>query len=214
MRAGLRTSLLCRTEQQADALGRARINERYLPGVELPRDLRIRALAAAQDQLSHSDLVFLAVPSKTLPEALVDLGGLGVSPRAGIVSLAKGLVPPDGLPATIALEAVFGAERVACVGGPAHAREMVESGAGLVCASRSEALAHDVAEAFQRAGVVCEVSDDPVGVELPALPPPLSHFDESGARGGQRFMKENRPCDSKKHNTRPRPESWTAWLRQ
>ncbi len=166
MRAGLRTSLLCRTEQQADALGRTRINERYLPGVELPRDLRIRALAAAQDQLSHSDLVFLAVPSKTLPEALVDLGGLSVSPRAGIVSLAKGLVPPDGLPATIALEAVFGAERVACVGGPAHAREMVESGAGLVCASRSEALAHDVAEAFQRAGVVCEVSDDPVGVEL------------------------------------------------
>jgi glycerol-3-phosphate dehydrogenase (NAD(P)+) len=43
---------------------------------------------------------------------------------------------------------------------------MVESGAGLVCASRSEALAHRVAEAFQRAGVVCEVSDDPVGVEL------------------------------------------------
>jgi glycerol-3-phosphate dehydrogenase (NAD(P)+) len=43
---------------------------------------------------------------------------------------------------------------------------MVETGAGLVCASRSEALAHRVAEAFQRAGVVCEVSDDPVGVEL------------------------------------------------
>ena len=52
------------------------------------------------------------------------------------------------------------------VGGPAHAREMVESGAGLVCASHSEALAHRVAETFQSAGVVCEVSDDPVGVEL------------------------------------------------
>ena len=61
---------------------------------------------------------------------------------------------------------MFGSQRVACVGGPSHAREMVESGAGLVCASRSEALAHGVAEAFQRAGVVCEVSDDPVGVEL------------------------------------------------
>jgi glycerol-3-phosphate dehydrogenase (NAD(P)+) len=64
------------------------------------------------------------------------------------------------------MEAIFGAERVACVGGPAHAREMVESGAGLVCASRSEILAHRVAEIFQRSGVVCEVSDDPVGVEL------------------------------------------------
>ncbi len=83
-----------------------------------------------------------------------------------MVSLAKGLVPPEGLPATVALESAYGSQRVACVGGPSHAREMVESGAGLVCASRSEALAHGVAEAFQRAGVVCEVSDDPVGVEL------------------------------------------------
>jgi glycerol-3-phosphate dehydrogenase (NAD(P)+) len=83
-----------------------------------------------------------------------------------VVSLAKGLVPPDGTPPTLALEQRFGPGRVACVGGPAHAREMVESGAGLVCASHSEPLAHRVAEAFQAGGVVCEVSSDPVGVEL------------------------------------------------
>ena len=166
VRAGLRTGLLCRTSEQAEALAESRHNERYLPGVELPRELRVRTLAAGRDQLARSDLVFLAVPSKALPGALAQLGGLGVSQRAGIVSMAKGLVPPDGLPASLALEAVYGAQRVACVGGPSHAREMVESGAGLVCASRSEALAHGVADAFQRAGVVCEVSDDPVGVEL------------------------------------------------
>ena len=166
VRAGLRTALLCRTAEQAETLAESRHNERYLPGVELPRELRVRALAAGRDQLARSDLVFLAVPSKALPGALAELGGLGVSQRAGIVSLAKGLVPPDGLPASVALEAIYGSQRVACVGGPSHAREMVESGAGLVCASRSEALAHGVADAFQRAGVVCEVSDDPVGVEL------------------------------------------------
>jgi glycerol-3-phosphate dehydrogenase (NAD(P)+) len=165
-RAGIRTTLLCRTPEQTEELIGARHNERYLPGVELPRELRVRPLAASRDQLARSDLVFLAVPSKALPGALAELGGLGVSQRAGIVSLAKGLVPPDGLPASVALEAIYGSQRVACVGGPSHAREMVESGAGLVCASRSEALAHGVADAFQRAGVVCEVSDDPVGVEL------------------------------------------------
>jgi glycerol-3-phosphate dehydrogenase (NAD(P)+) len=89
-----------------------------------------------------------------------------VSPRAGIVSLAKGLVPPDGIPPTVALEAQFGPERVACVGGPAHAREMVEGGAGLVCASHSPALAERVAETFRAARVMCEASSDPVGVEL------------------------------------------------
>src|ERR687892_558544 len=84
---------------------------------------------------------------------LAELVKQGVSRRAGVVSLAKGLVPPEGEPPTLALERTFGAERVACVGGPAHAKEMVESGAGLVCASHSEPLAHRVAVVFQRAGV-------------------------------------------------------------
>ena len=126
----------------------------------------MRELGVDPDQFGRSDLIFLAVPSKSIGEVVVDLHRLGVPERAGIVSLAKGLVPPDGRPPVMLLESEFGAERVACVGGPAHAREMVEAGAGLVCASRSEALAHRVADSFQQAGVVCEVSDDPTGVEL------------------------------------------------
>ena len=165
-RAGIRTTLLCRTQEQVDRLEEDRENTRYLPGVELPQTLRIAAFGTREDQFHRPDLVFLAVPSKGLGEALVELQRLGVAQTAGVVSLAKGLVWPDGSPPTVVLERAFGAERTACVGGPAHAREMVETGAGLVCASRSEALAHRVAEAFQRAGVVCEVSDDPVGVEL------------------------------------------------
>jgi glycerol-3-phosphate dehydrogenase (NAD(P)+) len=165
-RAGIRTTLLCRTGEQAEELGGAHENRYYLPGVELPRDLRVYAFGASPEHLERTDLIFIAVPSKGVGDAIAELQRLGVPDRAGIVSLAKGLVPPDGATPTALLEVVFGPERVACVGGPAHALEMVEHGAGLVCASRSEALAHRVAEAFQRAGVVCEVSDDPVGVEL------------------------------------------------
>jgi glycerol-3-phosphate dehydrogenase (NAD(P)+) len=165
-RAGIRTTLLCRTEGQAEGLIEARENERYLPGVELPSSLKVRAFGNRPDQFQRPDLVFLAVPSKGLGEALAALDEMGVSERAGMVSLAKGLVAPDGTPPTLALEARYGPGSVACVGGPAHAREMVESGAGLVCASHSEVLAHRVAEAFQAGGVVCEVSSDPVGVEL------------------------------------------------
>lgn len=165
-RAGLRTTLLCRTAEQMETIVAAQENERYLPGVAIPGGLKVRAFGAHDDQFQRSDLIFLAVPSKGLGEALAEIDRLGVSEEAGVVSLAKGLVPPDGTPPTVALERVFGAERTGCVGGPAHAREMVETGAGLVCASRSEALAHRVAEAFQQGGVVCEVSSDPVGVEL------------------------------------------------
>jgi glycerol-3-phosphate dehydrogenase (NAD(P)+) len=166
VRAGVRTTLLARTAEQVAELEASRRNERYLPGVELPRELTVRTLGARDDQFSRPDLIFLAVPSKWFGQALDEVHALGVTDDAGVVSLAKGLVGPDGVPPAVALEAVFGAQRVACVGGPAHAREMVETGAGLVCASRSEVLAHRVADTFQRAGVVCEVSDDPVGVEL------------------------------------------------
>src|SRR3954449_11690059 len=162
----MRTTLLCRTEEQAREMDEARANERYLPGEPLPERLKVRVLGGVEGQFDRSDLIFVAVPSSGLSAALDELVRQGVSPRAGIVSLAKGLVPPDGIPPTVALEAHFGPERVACVGGPAHAREMVEEGAGLVCASHAPALAERVAETFRAARVMCEASSDPVGVEL------------------------------------------------
>ncbi|HXW58166.1 MAG TPA: NAD(P)H-dependent glycerol-3-phosphate dehydrogenase, partial [Solirubrobacteraceae bacterium] len=79
---------------------------------------------------------------------------------------AKGLVPPLGVPPTALLSTRLRPERVACVGGPAHAQEMVHAGAALVAASGSRDLAQAIAALFTRAGVVCEQSDDPLGVEL------------------------------------------------
>lgn len=165
-RAGVRTTLLCRTEEQARALREGRENERYLSGVTLPDRLRVGVLGADDHQFDRADLVFVAVPSAGLPGALDELTRQGVPQQAGIVSLAKGLLPPDGTPPTVALERAFGVERVACVGGPAHAREMVDGGAGLVCASHSPSLAKRVSSLLHRAGVMCEPSGDPVGVEL------------------------------------------------
>lgn len=165
-RAGVRTTLLCRTEEQAVELERTRENKAYLEGVELPERLKIRTLGNREDQFLRADVVFLAVPSGGLHAAFDELERQGVARAAYVISLAKGLVPPMGTTPTLELESRFGPERVGCIGGPAHAREMVESGAGLVCASHSESLAHTVADVFQRAGVVCEASSDPIGVEL------------------------------------------------
>src|SRR3954447_3840176 len=73
MRAGLRTTLVTRTAEQARTLNAAREDEHarplnaarendpFLPGVELPRDLRVEASPGG---LARADLVFLAVPSR------------------------------------------------------------------------------------------------------------------------------------------------------
>jgi glycerol-3-phosphate dehydrogenase (NAD(P)+) len=162
-RGGLRTTLQTRSEEQAQTLQRERRNEAYLPGVELPAQLRIEPASAG---VERADYVFLAVPSRALGDVIAAVAAGRLGRRAAVVSVAKGLVPPEGWPPTSVLEATFGAQRVACVGGPAHAQEMVHAGAGLVAASSDEELTRALAQVFTRAGVVCERSDDPLGVEL------------------------------------------------
>ncbi len=176
-RGGLRTTLQARTAERARELESERENRTYLPGVELPSQLRIEPVAAG---VGRADYVFLAVPSRAIAGVIAGLRGAGrerahageeprgggLGRRAAVVSTAKGLVGPAGTPPTSILSATFGAHRVACLGGPAHAREMVHAGAGLVAASSDEELTRQLAQMFARAGVVCERSNDPIGVEL------------------------------------------------
>ena len=194
-RGGLRTTLQTRSAEQATLLESERENRAYLPGVELPTGLRVqdasagvaradyvflavpsRELGAVVDALGGEDGRSGAEGGRVGRARRTESGGRtgsgeragggGLGPRAAIVSVAKGLVPPEGVPPTSLLSARFGAHRVACLGGPAHAQEMVHAGAALVAASFDEELAHALAHMLTRAGVVCEQSADPLGVEL------------------------------------------------
>lgn len=162
-RGGLRTTLQPRTAEQSARLAAEQQNAAYLPGVELPAQLRIEPVSAG---LARADYVFLAVPSKEISSVLDLLRNTALGGRTALVTVAKGLVPPHGDPPTTVLAAALHGRPIACIGGPAHAQEMVRSGAGLVVASELEELAQELAQVFTRAGVVCEVSNDPVGVEF------------------------------------------------
>ena len=162
-RGGFRTTLQCRTQEQAEQLNADRENRQYLAEVQLPRELRIETVGAG---LARADFVFLGVPSGGLEPVIDGLAAAGLGAKTPVISLAKGLVAPDGIAPTVLLANALGARRVACVGGPAHAREMVTEGAGLVAASVDEGLALAISNVFLRAGVVCERSNDPIGVEL------------------------------------------------
>src|SRR5581483_11208035 len=107
-RGGLRTTLQTRTAEQAERLSRDRENRVYLAGVELPRELRIEPL---DEGLARADYVFLGVPSIGLANVIDRLEECGLPQRAAVVSLAKGLVPPDGTPPTAILREHFGASR-------------------------------------------------------------------------------------------------------
>ena len=162
-RGGLEVQLGTRTEEQAAKMSLARENERYLPGVRLPDAIEIRS--SSQIELGGVDLLCLAVPSASYPQAVGAVADR-VGRRAGILLLAKGLVAPKGqLPSEYVTERIH-SRGVSCLGGPAHAREAVSGSAALVLGTADADLRAQLGEVFDRAGLVCERSRDVVGVEM------------------------------------------------
>src|SRR5205085_1837359 len=93
-RGGLRTTLQTRTPEQAGRLHEERENREYLPGVQLPQQLRIEPAAGG---LERADYVFLAVPSQGLGEVIEALGGELAGIAKNAAALAAGATEAQGL---------------------------------------------------------------------------------------------------------------------
>jgi 1-acyl-sn-glycerol-3-phosphate acyltransferase len=162
-RAGFEVDLGCRTHEQAAALQETRLNERYLPDIELPPEVKV--MRAAELELGGHDLICLAVPARALP-AVLAAHGEKIPRRAGLLVLSKGLVPPLGtLPSAFASERSR-ARAVAVLGGPSHAAEALETGASVILASLDKAFARQLADALGATLLDVSITTDVTGVEL------------------------------------------------
>src|SRR5215211_1624786 len=162
-RGGLDVQLGTRSRENAAEIAARRENSRYLPGVALPEGVIVKR--ATDIELAGVDLVCLAVPSAALPAAVGSLGDR-VGTRAAALMLTKGLVNPLGqLPSEYVAERIR-TRAIASLGGPAHAREAAAGMAALVLGSADADLRAQLGAVFDRAGLVCERSDDVVGVEI------------------------------------------------
>ena len=157
-RAGLEVDLGTRTQEQAEEIASTRINERYLPGVEIPKS--VNPVRAADLELSRHDLVAFAVPAAALPATVAAHAG-DIPTRAGVLVMSKGLVPPLGtLPAAFVSERV-NSWAVGALGGPAHAKAALEDGASLVLATKDPAFARQVGDALAAAGFDVATTERP-----------------------------------------------------
>jgi 1-acyl-sn-glycerol-3-phosphate acyltransferase len=164
-RAGLEVQLCCRTRAQVEKLAASRENTAYLPGLRLHGRISPRALADVE--LAGADLVVLALPCAGLPAA-VGAVGAQIGGRSAVLVASKGLVPPLGtLPSAYVAERVR-ARAVGALAGPAHSREVVESGASVVLASGCPDLRRQLGEVFEAGGLAAEATDDVTGTELAA----------------------------------------------
>ena len=142
-RGGFRTTLQTRTPEQAAAAG-GRPRERGLPA----RASSCRATCAIEHDGRRARARRLRVPRRPLARARRGdrrPAARRADRRTPVISLAKGLVAARRHRADACCSAPRSAPTAwRCVGGPAHAREMVTEGAGLVAASTDERLAaHD-----------------------------------------------------------------------
>jgi glycerol-3-phosphate dehydrogenase (NAD(P)+) len=136
-------------------------NERYLPGIELPRDWRLEAdLARA---ISGAEWVVAAVPSKAfraVTQSLREFGG-------GIVSVTKGIEYQTGLTMCGVLAETAPRARRAALSGPSFALEVARGiPTAIVAASADPATAQAVQKLFHRPNFRVYTSPDLLGVEL------------------------------------------------
>ncbi|MFF3889941.1 NAD(P)H-dependent glycerol-3-phosphate dehydrogenase [Streptomyces sp. NPDC001914] len=164
--AGCDVTLWARRPELADAVNSTRMNPDYLPGIELPQNLR--ATADPAEAARGADFTVLAVPSQTLRGNLAEWVPL-LAPDTVLVSLMKGveLGTVKRMSEVIEEVAKVSADRVAVVTGPNLAKEVAQRmpAAGVV-ACRDEAVARRIQAACHTPYFRPYTNTDVVGCEL------------------------------------------------
>ncbi len=136
-------------------------NERYLPGIELPRELKWETDLAST--ISAAECVVVAVPSKAFRHVT---GSLKNFPGIAI-SVTKGIEHETGLTMCGVLAANAPRAQLAALSGPSLAIEVARDvPTAIVAASKNSATAAAVQKLFHRPAFRVYTSADLEGVEL------------------------------------------------
>ncbi len=145
-------------------LARRRQNVKFLPGVRIPKSLRLTS--ELTDALEAATLVVLAIPSQYLRGVLRQIKRV-VGARPLFLSAAKGLEQRSLKRMSQVIAEELGPVLVAVLSGPNIASEIARGHpASSVAASRDPALAVRVQAALMDERLRIYTSTDPIGVEL------------------------------------------------
>ena len=157
-------SLRAHSSEAAEFLAHARTNERYLPGVVFPPNVRVVTDDAYLGE-PHRFYV-LAVPSAHVRATLGAVGPL-LDPDAPILSVVKGIEEGTHLRMTQVVDELLPGRRLAALSGPNLAREIAGGKpAGSVIASEDDNLASELASVLSSDRFRVYTNPDVIGVEL------------------------------------------------
>lgn len=163
-KAGAAVRLWSRSADRAGELAESRVNQRHLPGIEIPR--RIEVTSSAADALRSAELVVAAIPSSYL-RATLEAVRPSVPAAVPFLSVVKGIETGTlRRPSQIVVE-TLGERPVAILSGPSHAEEIARGlPASVVVAGASAALNEAVQETLGHQAFRVYTNPDAVGVEL------------------------------------------------
>ncbi len=160
-RAGAEVALWARRAEQAERLARERENALHLPGVGIPRPIRVTA--AIEDAID-AEAVLIALPAQHLREVLAPLPW----PReTAAVLAAKGIERESLRSMPEVMAEIQPRAPLAVLSGPSFAGEAARGlPTAVVIAARDLALAESLARALATPAFRPYASDDPLGVAL------------------------------------------------
>ncbi len=144
----------------------AQKNEKFLPGITLPRE--IRATTDLAEALAFSDLIVVAIPAQTLRENLRNWAP-HLTPQKVLISTLKGIEADSHSRMTEIMVEELGIslDRIGLLTGPNLAGELsLRQPAGAVAASTNHEIVAELIELFTNPYFRVYPSDDLVGCEL------------------------------------------------
>ncbi|MDD2620469.1 MAG: NAD(P)H-dependent glycerol-3-phosphate dehydrogenase [Syntrophomonadaceae bacterium] len=156
-----------RAEDNPETIESSRENQRFLPGVRLPDNIKLTSdLAQA---LEKTELIVLAIPSQSLRSLLETLIPY-INSASYLLNTSKGLEISTGMRMSQVMEDVLGneiKERCAVLSGPSHAEEVArEIPTAVTIAAYRKATAFKLQSIYMTPSFRVYTNPDVAGVEL------------------------------------------------
>jgi glycerol-3-phosphate dehydrogenase (NAD(P)+) len=150
----------------ADLLNKKRENLKFLPGVKIPKEVKITN--SLDETLDNIDILIFAVPSKYLRNILKDISKTHISKNVIVLSVIKGIDYDTLNRISVVIDKELNLKgRVAVLSGPSHAEEVSRKvPTAVVIASTNKSIANILQKIFSNYYFRAYTSQDVIGVEL------------------------------------------------
>ncbi len=161
---GYDLDLWLRDEKQCEKINTSRENKKYLKGVRLPKNIRVKS--DIEKTIKDNDVILLAIPTHGVRQTLEDNKAL-FSKEQIIVNVAKGIENNTLERISEIVGDILPENRFVVLSGPSHAEEVaVNDPTTVIAASLDEEAGKLIQDLFMTENFRVYTNNDLVGVEL------------------------------------------------